>query len=337
MSKLILTGNGLDPKYKKLAKQLLAQIEAGDFRLNEQIPSIKQLSKKFKMSRETVAKALNLLSEQGIIKAVHRQGYFVQKTEVKVGLRILFLMDKITEFKNQMYEAFLETIGDQGEVHIFFHHHNYRFFNSLIKDNLKNYTHFVIVSFMQEDISSTLNLIPPERRVILDCREDQLEGDYTMVYQDFAANVFNALSDARTLLEKYRRLILVVPSDISFFADVEKGFQEFVSEMGIPSKICTSIQEEEFEAGNAYFTFRATDDFDMVKVIKLCRAHNLILGQEVGLITYNDTVVKEILEGGITTVAINFKKMGELAAQKILNKSKDIEAVTSKLILRNSL
>ena len=81
----------------------------------------------------------------------------------------------------------------------------------------------------------------------------------------------------------------------------------------------------------------AIDDRDMVKVIKLCREHQLQLGKHIGLITYNDTDVKEILEGGITTVAVDFKKMGELTARKILDKVRDVEVISSQLILRSSL
>lgn len=337
INELEIADSSQDPKYIQLAEEIIRQIDEGNLRVNQRLPSVNQISKELNISRETVFKALNYLSEKGIVKSANRRGYFVQKVSVRPPLRIFMMLDKMTAFKEELYQAFFEAIGDQGEVDVYFHHHNEQIFRSLITDNLQNYTHFVVVTFMQEDVSEVLNLIPPEKRIILDCQEASLEGAYTMVYQDFAANIYRALTEAQAPLRKYKQLILVVPSHISHFAEVEKGFRKFVEETGFPAQICTDIEDIPFESGNVYFTLRAKDDRDMVRVIKLCRKHQLPLGKAIGLITYNDTDVKEILEGGITTVAIDFKRMGELTARKILDKVRDVEVIPAQLILRNSL
>lgn len=325
------------PKYIQLAEEIMRQIDEGKLSVNQRLPSVNRLSAELSISRETVFKALNLLSEKGIVRSSNRRGYFVQKANVRPQLRIFMMLDKMTAFKEELYHSFHEAIGEQGEVDVFFHHHNPVVFKALITDNLQNYTHFVIVTFMHEDPSEVLNLIPPEKRIILDCQETNLQGEYTMVYQDFEESVFHALIEAKSRLEKYKRLILVVPSHISHFAEVEKGFDRFVAETGFPSQICTDIKEEQFEQGDVYFTLRATDDRDLVRVIKYCRKYQLKLGHDIGLITYNDSEVKEILEGGITTVAIDFKSMGRLTAEQILNKERKTIAVPATLIIRNSL
>lgn len=325
------------PKYLQLAEEIMRQIDEGKLSVNQRLPSVNRLSAELSISRETVFKALNLLSEKGIVRSSNRRGYFVQKANVRPQLRIFMMLDKMTAFKEELYHSFHEAIGEQGEVDVFFHHHNPVVFKALITDNLQNYTHFVIVTFMHEDPSEVLNLIPPEKRIILDCQETNLQGEYTMVYQDFEESVFHALIEAKSRLEKYKRLILVVPSHISHFAEVEKGFDRFVAETGFPSQICTDIKEEQFEQGDVYFTLRATDDRDLVRVIKYCREYQLKLGHDIGLITYNDSEVKEILEGGITTVAIDFKSMGRLTAEQILNKERKTIAVPATLIIRNSL
>ena len=304
------------PKYLQLADEIIKQIDDGKLSVNQRLPSVNQIAKELEISRETVFKSLNYLSEKGIVKSSNRRGYFVQKVHVRPQLRIFLMLDKMTAFKEDLYHSFHETIGDAGEVDVFFHHHNFEMFTALIRDNLQNYTHFVIVTFMKEDTTEILNLIPPEKRIILDYGEPGLQGNYTMVYQDFFVNVLDALTEAQPLLGRYKKLFLVVPHHISHFADVEKGFSAFIAETGFHGKITTEINPAEFEAGNAYFSLRSVDDRDLVKVIKLCRKHQYQLGKDIGLITYNDSPVKEVLEGGITTVAIDFKKMGAMAAQK---------------------
>ena len=325
------------PKYLQLADEIIRQIDDGKLSVNQRLPSVNQLAKELEISRETVFKSLNYLSEKGIVKSSNRRGYFVQKVHVRPQLRIFLMLDKMTAFKEDLYHSFHETIGDAGEVDVFFHHHNPEMFKGLIRDNLQNYTHFVIVTFMREDVTDILNLIPAEKRIILDCGELDLQGDYTLVYQDFFINVLDALTEAQPLLSKYKELLLVVPSHISHFADVERGFNTFIEESGFPGKITMQVSPQEFKKGNAYFLLRAADDRDMVEVIKLCRSQGFRLGSDIGLITYNDSPVKEVLEGGITTVAIDFKKMGALAAQKILDKERDVEVIHSELIIRNSL
>lgn len=336
MAELTRAGNHLEPKYKKLAEELIAQIEEGEYALNDQIPSIKQLSKKYKMSRETVAKALNLLSEQGIVKAVYRQGYFVQNTDVKVGLRIFFLMDKVTEFKNRMLESFIDTIGDSGEVHVFFHHHNYEVFNSLIQNNLKNYTHFVIVTYIKEEITDLLNQIPPEKRIILDNYEGNLSGEYGMVYQDFETDIYNCLMEAYPRLKKYRRLVLVSAHSRWGADKVIKGFTHFCKDHDFGIELTDSIDKDNFQKESVYI-FLSNSDKKMVEMIKLRRELNYKIGKDIGIISYNDTYANEVLEGGISVINTDFAVMGKTAAELILKGERTPVVNPSKWILRNSI
>ena len=100
-------------------------------------------------------------------------------------MRIFFLLDKFTTFKETLYHSFQQTIGEAGLVDIYFHHHNVKLLRSLISENLSHYTHFVIVTFFREEVGDILNMIPASKRLILDSYEPGLEGDYGMVYQDF--------------------------------------------------------------------------------------------------------------------------------------------------------
>jgi len=50
------------------------------------------------------------------------------------------------------------------------------------------------------------------------------------------------------------------------------------------------------------------------------RDNEFTIGKDVGVISYNDTPLKDLL--GISVVTTDFKKMGETVAQMILNKEK---------------
>lgn len=60
-------------------------------------------------------------------------------------------------------------------------------------------------------------------------------------------------------------------------------------------------------------------------------------GKDFGIISYNDTPLKEILAGGITTLSTDFKQMGQTMASLITQK--EIKTIENpwKLDIRNSL
>jgi DNA-binding LacI/PurR family transcriptional regulator len=64
---------------------------------------------------------------------------------------------------------------------------------------------------------------------------------------------------------------------------------------------------------------------------------NLKVGEDVGLITLNDTPMLEIIENGISVISTDFKQMGKLAAEYIKNRQKIQTYIPTQLIIRGSL
>ena len=75
-----LSNQGKIPKYIKLANSIIQKIEDGELTLDQKLPSVNKMSKDLDFSRETVFKALNFLSEKGIVRSVDKIGYFVNDT-----------------------------------------------------------------------------------------------------------------------------------------------------------------------------------------------------------------------------------------------------------------
>ena len=59
---------------------------------------------------------------------------------------------------------------------------------------------------------------------------------------------------------------------------------------------------------------------DLVKLINQIRDNEFTIGEDIGVLSYNDTPLKDLL--GISVVSTDFNKMGETAAQMILNNKK---------------
>ena len=88
---------------------------------------------------------------------------------------------------------------------------------------------------------------------------------------------------------------------------------------------------------NAKEAYIVIEESDLCNIIKKTRDKNLQIGQEVGIISYNDSPLKEILLDGITVVSTDHNKMGETAARLILDNSREKIKNPFVLIRRRSL
>lgn len=332
----LTTGLNHRMKYMQLVEYINNQIESNKLNINDRLPSLNQLTKQLKISKETALKGLNYLSEKGIIESEYRKGYYVKKKTQYHPYRVCLILDKMNILRDRVYHSFLETIKDQADVDVYFHHHNYKVFEKLVEENLNNYTHFVIITFFKEKVTQILNKIPPHKRIILDYQEENLKGEYSCIYQDHKSDILDSLTELLPQLEKYKRLILIAPLEAFHAKNIVEGFEIFSKRHNKSYRIFNSIDEATAKKGDAYITFSRYDQDD-ITIIKIARKKNWQLGKDIGLISYNDTAVKEVLENGITVISTDFNKMGEEAAKAILNKEPVTMRDPAKVILRNSL
>lgn len=323
-------------KYMQLVDYIMSQIAQKELAIHDRLPSLIQLTTELRISKETALKGLQYLSEKGIIESEYRKGYYVKRLKLHQPHRVCLILDKMNVLRDRVYQAFLETIDDQAEVDVFFHHHNFKVFEKLIEENLNNYTHFVVATFFRENPASVLNKIPPHKRIIIDRNEQDLQGSYSCIYQDHKSDLMDSLTTLVPQLEKYKRLILVAPLEAFHAKDLIEGFEAFAEEHQKNHQIFHNVQASSFEKGDAYITFSRYDQDD-VDIIKLCREKKWKLGEDIGLISYNDTAVKEVLEEGITVISTDFHKMGEEAAKAILDEKPIILRDPAKVIIRKSL
>lgn len=111
------------------------------------------------------------------------------------------------------------------------------------------------------------------------------------------------------------------------------GFRKFCVEKKLDFEILDKIYDEMIlKNGDLFITI---EEADLVNLVKQVREDEFKLGEEIGIISYNDTPLKELL--GITVVSTDFKIMGETAANMIRNKSKGKVKVPFNFIDRESL
>lgn len=325
------------PKYVQVINSIIADIESGVLKHGQRIPSINETSEMYYLSRDTIEKAYKELRERGIITSVRGKGNYVCQNFTVNKLKILLLFNKLSDYKKTIYYSFLKTLGENAIVDIHIHHYNGQVFQNLLEEHAGKYHYYIIMPHFTDFSSSVMEAIkkiPENKLIILDKDIENLSGDYAAIFQDFKRDINNALHSGIDLLYKYNKLTLVFPKDSQYPVEIVEGFKKFCKESSFESNIIDGIDEEPITEKTAYIVLEETD---LVELIKKSRTQNLLLGKDIGIISYNDTPLKEILANGITVISTDHEKMGETAAYMILNKKKGKIRNPFTLIRRNSL
>lgn len=320
------------PKYKQIILSIEKAIEQEKLVKGEKLPSINKVCLEFSLSRDTVLQAYEELKKRGIIYSILGKGYYVKSTEVRIKQRIFLLFDELNIFKEDLYNSFLEAIGKNVEVDIFFHHFNIQVFNKLINDSNGNYTKYIIMPTNLIDSASIIKTLPVNDVFILDQTNPELIS-YPAVFQNHRNDIYNALLKGKSKLNKYEKLIIIFPGFREPLG-MKEGFVKFCNDFSIEYEVITEFSNREITFGEVYII---PNDRDLVRVIEKSKLRNLKLGKDFGLISYNETPLKKVVENGITTISTNFESMGKILAQMILKGKKEQIENKCALIIRNSL
>lgn len=76
-----------EPLYRQLMERILTDIAQGRYPLSSKIPSERELGEMYQVSRVTVRRALNELTEQGVLKKRQGKGTFVSTPKICRDLR----------------------------------------------------------------------------------------------------------------------------------------------------------------------------------------------------------------------------------------------------------
>lgn len=326
-----LDENSRIPKYLQIVNSIIEDIEIQQLAVGDKIPSINEISEEYYLSRDTVEKAYNLLKEKKIIVSVKGKGYYVARTVSQNKETVLFLMNKLSNYKLRIYNSFIDSLGSSTRVDLRIYHCDPKLLRCTLEENAGAYDHFVIMPHFKEEgkghytldstIMEILKKFPPEKLLIMDNYLADFEGDVASIYQDFKHDIYNALCEGIFQLQNYEKLILVYPQETvyPYPREIMQGFQKFCHDFEFDHEILETVYSDmELRPRDAFIVI---EENDLVNLVKQVREQNLNLGSDIGIISYNDTPLKELL--GITVISTDFRLMGETAAYMIQKQKKE--------------
>jgi DNA-binding transcriptional regulator YhcF (GntR family) len=334
MSPIELDHTSAEPKYQQVISFIKRAIDNYELKLGDKIPSVNEVAESTGIAKKTVVQAFEQLNQAGIIHAVQYKGYFVASRNTQSKHNIFLLFNNLSAYKEEIYESIKSTLNGEGVVDIFFHHDNVKVFDTLVEESAGKYTEYIIMPINNRAITKSLQLLPKNKVYILDLGYTDWGKKYPSVCQFFEDDIYEALKQGLQKIKKYEKIILVI-GDVSKYntAYTEKGFLLFCKEFGFKHELLVHVEERTPKKGELYI---AIEDSDLVQLVKKANELALKLGKDIGIISYNEIPIKEVVANGIATISTDFKEMGKSIIELILEKRNEHLKNPGRLIDRPS-
>ncbi len=308
--------NSITPKYRQIIGAIQLKINAGELKKGDQLPSLNHWCKQYGLSQDTVLMAYNDLKSKGIIASQVGKGYFVQRENSDYQHKILLVFDRLTAYKEELYDSFKDAFGKDGSEQIFFHHNNPKMFQTIIDGAVGEFSEYVIMPADCPGADKHIAKLPQNKVFILDQGRKQYKNTYPYVCQDFERDIYRILKKNTLMVTKYKRMVLVIRHLKSHYKEIAIGFRDFCKQLPIDYEVVNEIKSFEIRPSDA---FVVVDDRDLEFLVRYSIDNQIVLGSDLGIVSYNETPLKGIVASGITTISTDFSQMGKSMAAMILN------------------
>ena len=252
-SRITINIHSTTPIYKQLVERIQGNIDREEYHQGDFVPSMNELAAELEISKETVKKAYAVLREKGILESVQGKGFYINSVRNK-KIKILLLFDKLSTYKQILYNSFVENTSAKAEITIRLHNQDPVLFNQFIEEYKDKYDYYIITphfslqSQVQKSIIQTLKKIPNRKLIILDKYVDSLPGNFGCIYQDFETDIYNGLLQGVDALREFQMLdILLMPGSL-YGPLIVKGTKRFCVDHDIDYKIYKSIEADKIQA-----------------------------------------------------------------------------------------
>jgi len=323
------------PKYIQVSNAIARAVEKDRLKVNDQLPSINELSYWLDLSRDTIEKSYKHLKQIGILTSVPGKGFYV-RGEQENQYRIFLLLNELSESKKIIYDTLAEALGDSGSVDVYVYHNDFDLFRKILAKRRYDYTHYVVAPHVmgdREDLLETLRSIPSEKLIMLDhfLHDVSISG---AVCRNFEKSVYDILQKVEDRIFKYKCIKVICPEPSCESAGIIKGIERYAAECNFQFCVVRSARYTEIQTGDLFVSIA---DSDFIQLAERIMLSGLKAGHQVGIISYDDLPYKKLILGGITTVSSDAQFIGSQLAKLIRQNTHENIEVPFAIQLRASL
>ncbi len=334
VSRTITTNNvSGQTKHDRIVNGISECIENGSFQIGDILPSVNELSNDLDFARETVVKAYRDLKDKGIIKSKPGVGYFVVSNNTNLKSVIALVLYGFQTFQQEFYNTFRKSLGKNYQIDVFFHHNNMSVYESILDSIRGNYGVYVIAPIQNSRAEELLQSFNPEKLLLID-RYQYINDKVSKVTQEFEQSFLRVLNELGENILKFNKVIIYFKQDSDYPSGILEATKKYMQEYKIALEVHDEFDESHMHAKVLFLTI---GDSDLWSILKCAKEQSFEIGRDIGILSHNDSPVKEIIQGGISTFSTDFYAMAKYSANFISDQKTINKIVPSKLISRNSL
>ena len=301
---------GRGTKVQQLSDYIQESIALNNLKAGDELPSINYLSNKFSVSRDTVFKSFLDLKTRGVIDSIHGKGYIVASHTKN----ILLVLDEYSTFKEMLYNTLISNLPTSYKVDLWFHQYNEYLFNKIISESLGKYNKYLVMNYDNEKFSDILSRIDKKNLLLLDFGNFDKKG-YSYICQDFENSLYESLSTIKDKLAKYKKLNYVLNREHKHPQSSKAAFSQFCLDNNFEFGVLEEVNDKTVVVEDNFYL--VVKQSDVVNIIKQSRLSKLKMGQDFGLLAYNENPFYDIVEDGISSIGIDWSEMGLLSSEYI--------------------
>ena len=322
---IILDISDKAPIYKQLVEQFEEAIRSGKLKPGEQVASMNDFAMQMGISKETVKKTYGILREKGLLIPQQGKGFYVAEAYLDSKPKVLVLFDKLSIYKEVLYNSLASELGELADLTILTHNQNLELFTYYLDTYLDKFDYYVISPHFpldektQQAAVKLISRVPNRKLIMVDHWMQNYQGNYGAVYQDFENDVYEGLKQGLDKLKSTSCLkVVTLPSSL-YGSMVMKGVDRFVKEFNIPVSYSDSVVDE-ILPNETYLILSSQLESGLAAFARKVKEQNMEVGKDVFVISYNEFDLNEVVLNGLTTISTDFKQMGRTAAQMIIQK-----------------
>ena len=311
--------------YKQIVDEIERGARDGSLAPGDMLPSMNVLASSHDISRETVKKAYGLLVDKGIIEPRHGKGFYVKDLSKTAKTEILVLFDKLSVYKQILFNAFAEQLGPGMEITILNHDQNPDLLEYYLDNQLDRFDYYVVAPHFSLDdetqrrVNVLLSRIPVRKLILLDKLQTGLKGNFGAVYQDFENDIKEGLEEGILAHPGMSHLRVITLPTSMYGAQIRKGIESFTRHHSIWAEFLDSVPDN-IAPGDTFLILNSQLDAGLVDLARKIAQKDLVIGKDVFIISYNEFDTAELVLGGLTTVSTDFPAMGRIAANMIMSR-----------------
>ena len=312
------------PLYRQICLQIRQQIREKALLPGQLLPSLNKLAIQLGISRETTKKAYNCLIRERLLSTQPGKGVFVAGERDPEVKEILLVLDKQSVYKQQLVQAFQETLGGKAHITILLHNQNPDLLEYYLDQHLDRYDYYVISPHFPLDVrtqgraAKIISRIPNRKLIMIDYWLKGVAGNYGVVYQDFRHDAYDGLTEGKKDIVRSGSLKVVVLPTSLYGHIILEAVSDFANNNGIALSVFADVPER-FEKGDVVLVLNSQLDSGLALLARRIGECGLRPGGDVRIICYNELPLNEVVLGGLTTISTDFPQMGRLAAEMILS------------------